>query len=332
MYEDSDWIPIPLAVGELVDGYRLDRFIHTCIPRLSRTVIQRIITRGQVRRREGVLARASARVRHGEVITVFRPAPKERTVPLHYTVLHQDEALLVIEKPAGLPVHPSASYHRHTLTAVMRGRLGAGHGWQMAHRLDRETSGVMVFGRAGGSASDLKRSFAERRVRKEYLALVHGTLSAPMTIDLPLASDPHSKVRVKMGVVAEADGGLWAHTEVAPLSFGSFRDAPVTMVSLRPRTGRQHQLRVHLASVGHAIVGDKLYGLDERWFIDVVEDRRPMEDLDAFLGLSRQALHAATLSVPHPQTGQLRTFTAPWPVELAAIVPWPTRRGAQGAS
>jgi hypothetical protein len=109
-----------------------------------------------------VIWRPAQRLRAGEALIVERPAPREPPVVLDYTELHRDAELLVLDKPAGLPVHPSARYHRHTLTAVLRERLGAGHGWEMAHRLDRETSGVMVFGRHGGSASALKRAFFAR--------------------------------------------------------------------------------------------------------------------------------------------------------------------------
>ena len=318
-----EWIPIPLPVGLAHDGYRVDRFIHARIPRLSRTRIQRFIERGQVRSARGPIERGAHRVRAGEVITLLRPAPREPAVVLDYTVCHEDPALLVVDKPAGLPVHPSATYHRHTLTAVMRERLGAGHGWEMAHRLDRETSGVMVFGRRRGSGSVLKRSFQRREVLKEYLALVHGIVSAPLTIEIPLGSAEGSEIRVKMGERSLADGGQPARTEVEPLSQGSFRGQPVTLVRARPRTGRQHQIRVHLALCGHGVVGDKLYGLPESWFLDVVERGRPLAELDDHLGLWRHALHAWRIELPHPADGRAVSFVAPWPAELAAIVALP---------
>jgi len=209
---EQDWIAIPLAVGLAHDGYRVDRFIHARIPRLSRTRIQRIIELGQVERADGRIERVAQRVRAGEILTLWRPAPPEPPVVLDYAVRHEDAELLVVDKPAGLPVHPSARYHRHTLTAVMRGRLGVDHGWQMAHRLDRETSGVMLFGRAGGSASQLKRSFAQREVEKEYLALVHGELDAATTIDTPLGFAQGSEIRIKMGPRSLDEGGQPAST------------------------------------------------------------------------------------------------------------------------
>ena len=324
---ELEWIPIPLAVGAGHDGYRVDRFIHARIVRLSRTRIQQIIARGQVRDARGPIVRPAHRVRAGEVVTVLRPAPPEPDVVLDYAVRHQDPDLMVLDKPAGLPVHPSARYHRHTLTAVLRGRLGAGHGWEMAHRLDRETSGVMVFGRRGGSGSVLKRSFQRREVDKEYLALVHGKLAAPCTLEIPLGPAQGSEIRVKMGPRTLAEGGLPACTEIEPLALGCFRDEPITLVRARPRTGRQHQIRVHLALAGHGIVGDKLYGIEEAWFLDIVERGRPMSELGEHLGLWRHALHAARIELPHPRDGRRLAFAAPWPDELAAILPLPPELG-----
>lgn len=318
-----EWIPIPLAVGANHDGYRLDRFIHARIVRLSRTRIQAIIERGQVRDARGLICRPAHRVRAGEVVTVLRPAPPEPPVVLDYAVAHQDPDLLVLDKPAGLPVHPSARYHRHTLTAVLRERMGVGHGWEMAHRLDRETSGVMVFGRRGGSGSVLKRCFQRREVDKEYLALVHGRVVSASTIEVPLGAALGSEIRVKMGPRTLAEGGLPACTEVEPLRQGTFRGEPITLVRARPRTGRQHQIRVHLALSGHGVVGDKLYGVEEAWFLDIVEGGRPMAEIGEHLGLWRHALHAARIELPHPKDGRRVSFAAPWPEELAAILAWP---------
>jgi 23S rRNA pseudouridine1911/1915/1917 synthase len=319
----AEWIAIPLPVGDAFAGYRIDRFLKLRIPRLSRTRIQGFIAGGQVHGASGPIARASTRVRAGDPIVLWRPAPQEPPVVMDYAVVHRDPDLLVIDKPAGLPVHPSARYHRHTLTALLRTRLGTAHGWEMAHRLDRETSGVMVFGRRKASASVLKRAFQGRLVAKEYLAIVHGRLAAPMRIEIPLGLATGSKVRVKMGPRALAMGGLPALTEVEPLVEGRFEGDPITLVRLLPHTGRQHQLRVHLAEVGHGILGDKLYGVDERLFIEIVEGGRPMAELEAHLGMRRHALHAARIELPHPNDGRSVSYAAPWPSELAAIVALP---------
>lgn len=317
----EDLLEIPLVVDPARDGFRLDRFLASRIARLSRTRVQAIVDAGRVRRDSGeVLRRASQRVRAGETLVVERPAPREPPVVMEYAEIYRDDGLLVLDKPAGLPVHPSASYHRHTLTQLLRTRLGPGHGWEMAHRLDRETSGVMVFGRRGGSAAALKRSFIAREVEKVYWALVHGCLEEPVRIDMALGPAIGSKIRIKMGPVPEIDGGLAAATRVRPLARGSFRGAPITLVEALPETGRQHQIRVHLAELGYPLVGDKLYGLPEEKFLQVVDGERGLAELGEELGLGRHALHAAALGVPHPLTGERVRFTAPWPADLAAIL------------
>lgn len=316
------FIDIPLEVGPHHDGYRLDRYLSDRFSRLSRNRIHRIIALGRVSDAASgeSLTRKQMRVRAGQTLTIHRPPPDEPDVPMHYGVLHQDEQILVIDKPAGLPVHPSARYLRNTLTAVMTERLGPRHGWEMAHRLDRETSGVMIFGQRGRPARVLKGAFFKRVVTKVYLALAHGRLEEPVDVDVPLGPAHGSRINIKMGARAVEDGGLSASTRFEPLRHGSFRGEPVTLVRALPRTGRTHQIRAHLAHIGHGIVGDKMYGLDEKHFLDVVERGAPMADFEARLGLPRHALHAARLEVPHPEDGRRVAFEAPWPPLLAEIL------------
>lgn len=332
--QTGELIHIPLVVDSARDGFRLDRFLATRIVRLSRTRVQQIVAAGRVRRADTgeVLLRPALRLRAGEALIIERPAPVEPPVVMDYAVLHADEALLVLDKPAGLPVHPSARYHRHTLTQLLRTRLGAGHGWEMAHRLDRETSGVLIFGRHGGSATALKRAFFARAVEKRYWALVTGCIEGHVRIDMPLGPARDSAIRIKMGPREVEDGGLTAVTEVVPLARGTFRGAPITLVECRPETGRQHQIRVHLTQIGHPLLGDKLYGLPEAKFLAIVEREaegqalpptRALAELEAELGLARHALHAASLAFPHPADGRPVRFTAPWPADLAAIMAAP---------
>lgn len=331
---ERPWIEIPFTVEPSLGGYRLDRYLKARIARMSRTRIQTIIGRGQVHR-EGCPdpLRASTRVKAGERLVLRRPAPREPEVVMDYGVIHRDDALLVLDKPAGLPVHPSARYHKHTLTALMRTRLGEGHGWEMAHRLDRETSGLMLFGRkrerpgrgAIASGGVLKRLFQQRRIAKRYHAIVWGRLEQAQRIDIPLGPAKDSLIKIKMGPRSVAEGGLEAVTEVQPLAVGSFQGEAVTVVACDPQTGRQHQIRVHLTAIGHPLVGDKLYGLDEQRFLDVVEGGRPVAELELELGLWRHALHAAAIALPHPVTDAPLRFESPWPRELAEIIAAPAR-------
>ncbi|MEZ4448197.1 MAG: RluA family pseudouridine synthase [Nannocystaceae bacterium] len=328
--EPVEIIEIPLEVDLARQGLRLDRFIVSRIARLSRTRAQAIVGAGKVRRADTGerLLRPSIRVHLGWRLILERPAPREPAVVLDYAELYRDDDLLVLNKPAGLPVHPSASYHRHTLTHLLRTRLGPGHGWELAHRIDRETSGVLVLGRRRGPAGPgsgvaLKRAFLGRQVDKRYWALCFGEVTEAQVIDVPLGPALGSQIRVKMGARALGDGGLASTTVIRPLASGSFRGRPVTLIEAAPRTGRQHQIRVHLALVGHPVVGDKLYGIDEAHFLDVAEGRRSLDDLGDELGLRRHALHARSLRLDHPRSGASMTFTAPWPPELAAIVAGP---------
>ncbi len=320
-----DMIEIPLSVDLGRHGQRLDRFLVHCFGRLSRNRVHKMIGRGSVLCGEtgGVFTKPSRRVRAHQKLLVRRPAPDEPPVTLTYGVVYEDNDLLVIDKPSGLPVHPSARYHHNTLTALMRSRLGSEHGWEMAHRLDRETSGLMLFGRRGGSGPALKKAFSCREIDKEYLAIVHGTFVGSREIRIPLGPALGSKVRIKVGERGSDDGGQAAVSFVEGLGEGSFRGAPISLVRVRPKTGRTHQIRVHMALIGHGVVGDKLYGIDEDRFLDVVERGRPIEALEEELGLGRHALHARRLRFLHPVTGERLEFYAPWPTLLHEVLALP---------
>jgi len=319
------FIEFELEVGPGSEGYRLDRFLAQRFVRMSRTRVHKMLAAGGIRCRSSgePLVKNSLRVRTGQVLVIRRPAPVEPPVLLDYEILHQDEHLLVLDKPGNLPVHPSARYHRNTLTALLRRRLGPKHGWEMAHRLDRETSGVIIFGRRGSSGPALKGSFVRREVDKQYLALVYGRLVDEPSIDIPLGPAAGSQILIKVGRRELDDGGVPARTDVEVLGHGQLRGEPITLVRCRPRTGRTHQIRVHLSLIGHPIVGDKIYALSEQSFLDVVENGRPVAELEAKLGLWRHALHARSLELPHPVSGERVRFEAPWPKELAELLELP---------
>ncbi len=317
-------IKIPLTVDSVCDGFRIDRFLVHRIRRLSRTRVQAIVRAGQLYRRgsDTPERRVGVRVHTGDQFLLVRPAPIEPEVVRTYVELYRDQVLLVLDKPAGLPVHPSARYHLNTLTHLLHTRLGPDHGWELAHRLDRETSGVLLLGRRGrgNSCSVIKQAFFAREVHKTYWAVVHGRLEQSRVIDIPLGPALGSAVRIKMGPRALDDGGVTASTTVRPLAYGEFRAQPITLVHARPHTGRQHQIRVHLAEIGHGIVGDKLYGLDESNFLEVIDGDRPMADLERQLGARRHALHARKLTLLHPESGRPMTFVAPWPRDLSGLI------------
>jgi len=305
-------ISLDFPVPSECAGWRLDHFLKRRIGRLSRTKIQRII-REQISFADGRHARASSAVRAGELIQLRRPAPVEPAVPRTFTILHEDESVLAIDKPAGLPMHTTAKFWRNTLAAVLRERY-PDEPMKIAHRIDRETSGVLLVARTHEAASFLTVAFARRLVAKTYLALVKGAPPDEGVIDLPLALRD-TKSRVMMGP-APAGRGLAAVTRFRVVR----RFAAHALCEAHPETGRQHQIRVHFAAIGHPLVGDKLYGASEELFMRACDEGVTPELLEAFDGLPRHALHAHRLTFPHPRTRVPLTVVSPLAADLVAYM------------
>jgi 23S rRNA pseudouridine1911/1915/1917 synthase len=295
------------VVSAAQHGLRLDKVLVTLAGEFSRSWLQQLIDRGHVQVDGQVQATASRKLRVGQRLQVALVPTAEslafRPEPMALTIVHEDAHLLVIDKPVGLVVHPAPGHWQGTL---LNGLLAHHPGAAalpragIVHRLDKDTSGLMVVAKTLPAMTALVRLIAARDVRRVYLALAHGRIAWPQaSIDAPIGRDPAARLR--MAVVA---GGKPARTDVERLMVvdgpaGGARDA-VTAVRCRLHTGRTHQIRVHLASRGHPLVADVLYG------------GRPL------LGLQRQALHAAELAFAHPQDGQLMVFSAPLPADLAA--------------
>ena len=282
------------------------------IPRLSRTRAQEIV-RSCAYRQDGTRRRPSERVRPGETVLLVRPPFEEPHVPLFFDVLHEDDAMLALDKPSGLPVHPSATYHKNTLTFLLRERFGA-DAPRIAHRLDRETSGLLLCARTPKAERALKGAFENRRVAKCYLAIVRGRI-------------PEDEGRIELPM-APAEEGLHILMETRPAGEGSpavtrfrvvDRNESATLVALAPQSGRQHQLRVHLSALGFPILGDKLYGPEGvQPFLDYIETGMT-DALRHRLGHDRQALHAYELRFDHPSTGVPMRLHAPFPADLDAL-------------
>lgn len=252
-------------------------------------------------------------MRSGETVVLVRPPFAEPSVPLYFDVLYEDDAVVAIDKPPGLPVHPSATYHRNTLTNLLRQRFGD-DAPRIAHRLDRETSGLLICGRTRAAERELKSAFENRRVHKRYLAVVRGAL-------------PHDEGRIELPM-DRAKEGLHLLMEVTPNGEGYpsatryrvvARKEDATLVSLAPESGRQHQLRVHLSALGFPIIGDKLYGPEGfQPFLDYIEGGMT-DELRQRLGHDRQALHAYELELSHPATGEPMRLTAPLADDLISL-------------
>jgi 23S rRNA pseudouridine1911/1915/1917 synthase len=296
-------------------GWRLDAYLAQKLRRLPAERIPALIAE-RLETADGSRAEPGTIVQPGFAFALLKEVEPEPEVPLDFGVVHDDGALLVVDKPAGLPIHPTARYYQHTFTTVARARFPA-YKVDPAHRLDRETSGLLACGTAPEWTRALKRAFADGKVEKGYLALVEGWPAEDrFAVDAPLALTLQSEVRVRMHPHPE---GQPSRTEFEVLGR---RTAPggarIALVACTPRTGRQHQIRAHLHRAGTPIVGDKIYGPDERIFDRFTKRAMTPEDLAA-LRLPRQALHASRLVLPHPRTGERMAFECPLEKDLAAF-------------
>lgn len=307
-----------LVVRDELAGLRLDHFVKTQIERLSRTRIQDVI------REQLTLVGSSRRLKPativvaGEHYVIRREARREPPCPRTFDILHADPRVLIVNKPAGLPVHASAKFYFNTLVRVMRERLPDDQGLQLCHRLDRETSGCVVVARDRDAASHLKRAFETKaRITKQYLAVVHGAppWDDELVLDVPLRlAGPGDATKLTHVRMLPGPGGLDSITRVRV----ERRGADYSLVRCILVTGRQHQIRAHLAHAGYPIVGDKLYAHGDDAFIAYC-DHGLTPELAARFVLPHHALHAAAIAIPHPDGGTV-SVEAPLPADLAALV------------
>jgi len=296
-------------------GARLDAWIARRLPELSRARVQSLMAEGAVRV-DGRGARPSLRLRGGEDVTVVLPdpvaaAPPPEAIPID--VLYEDARLLVLDKPAGLTVHPGAGRLSGTLVNALLHRVrdlsGVGGVLRpgIVHRLDRGTSGLMVVAKDDEAHRALAAQFASRRVEKEYLAVVHG-LPRPRTgtIEAPIGRDPVHRKR--MSVRAPRGREARSSYEVVEALDGA------ALLRVRIHTGRTHQIRVHLASIGHPVAGDATYGGTR------TPSSRRAGAREALAALRRPALHAAVLAFTHPATAERLRFASPLPADLQDLL------------
>jgi 23S rRNA pseudouridine1911/1915/1917 synthase len=311
-------------------GQRLDRFLSDRFPALSRTRLQALIKEGRVALGPATIEDVKYPVKPGDRFLVSVPPPVSATpqgqdIPLN--VVFEDDAVIVIDKPAGLVVHPGAGNADRTLVNALIAHCGAslsGIGGVarpgIVHRLDKDTSGLLVVAKTDQAHRALSEQFAdhgrEGELDRGYLALVWGTPKRPHgTIDAPIGR--HKTSRTKMAVVPVARGGREAVTHYQVIAtFGHGPEPLASLLECRLETGRTHQVRVHLASIGTPLVGDPVYAQGFKSKLG----KLPEPVRDALAGFNRQALHAASLSFVHPQTGTLLEFNSPLPEDFAMIV------------
>jgi 23S rRNA pseudouridine1911/1915/1917 synthase len=332
--------PISITVLPEAAGQRLDQFLTARIPDISRARVQQLLTDKKALV-DGSVSKPSLRLRGGEEITILgdpQPPPLRaiaEDIPLD--IIYEDDDLVVVSKPAGMMVHAGAGAtederNRGTLVNALLHRFGelSEVGGELrpgiVHRLDKETSGLIVVAKNDVTHRKLGQQFSGRQVKKRYVALVHGWLAKDRsTINTPIKRDLVRRIRM----TTRGSGGRAAitHYEVRERiasHFGKF-----SLVDVRIETGRTHQIRVHMSSIGHPVVGDSLYGAPKeqrratalrpastKGMARGASSRPEATQFPAVLSLGRNFLHAAVIEFAHPQSGQPLSFSAPLPPEL----------------
>jgi 23S rRNA pseudouridine1911/1915/1917 synthase len=300
-------------------GNRIDRVIADRVPQLSRSRVKALIEEGRVSVDGQGIVNPSAKVRAGQKIRVDLPPPiDDRPEPqvIDLKVIYEDDQVIVIDKPAGMVVHPAPGNRDLTLVNALLAHCGdslAGIGGVrrpgIVHRLDKDTSGIMVAAKTERAHAALSAAFAAHSIERAYQAVVWG-IPVPREgdIDAPVGRSPAN--RKKMAVVANGKPAFTHYRVIRPLGLAA------SLVECRLRTGRTHQIRVHMTEIGHPLIGDPAYGR----FGPTRRQALGPEGAAAVAGFSRQALHARVLGFDHPLTGERLRFESEFPADLALLV------------
>jgi 23S rRNA pseudouridine1911/1915/1917 synthase len=298
------------GVGLRDRGKRLDQFLLERIPGLSRARIQRAIEE-RVTLSWGVRPRSATPVRPGGQVEIGHTPIVEDVVDVPLPVLARGGGWLAVDKPAGLVVHPVNSVRENSLIRMLRRQEGV-DGLRLAHRLDRETTGVLLVAEDAKTASVLATAFEQGRVHKEYVAVVRGGVEGHEgTIDMPIGEGDRSRVFVRREISKEGERAVtrWQVERRLPTA---------SLLRLFPETGRRHQLRVHLAAVGHPILGDILYGRPDKDYLDLVSGKRDARREEG--GPIRHLLHCARLVFPHPAGAGAIEVVSPLPSDFTEFL------------
>ncbi len=316
----TDNIYTTQIVNKDFKGLRIDKFLTTCFPELSRSQLQKLIKNGNVSCDDDIIPDVSFKVRENDSYQLYLPPPADaepqpENIPLN--VVYEDEDVIVVDKPAGMTVHPAPGAPNGTLVNALLYHCGnslSGVGGVkrpgIVHRIDRFTSGLLVVAKNDAAHQSLSAQFFDHSIERTYFALVYGVPN-PLngTIDKNIARSSFD--RKKMAVVASAGKHAVTHYQTKEV----FKNI-ASLVQCNLETGRTHQIRVHMASIGCNLIGDQVYEKAKKTLIKAISE----EDKKFINSFPRQALHAATLGFVHPRTGQLMHFASPFPEDFLALL------------
>lgn len=302
----TDWVDVPFEVQKPQDGLRVDAYLAKRLRRYSRSAVQKMIDGGQVFL-AGRAVKPATRLAAGQTVIVRYPRQAEPAAPVNrLEVVFEDDWLLAVDKPGMVLSHPTDRIVENAVTTIVK-RQFPGHKLHLVHRLDRETSGVLLLAKDPATARLLTNAFFEREVRKLYIALTAGRFAwTRKTVNAPIDREG-GEIKVRQTVGA----GQSAVTSFERLAAND----SLSLIAARPKTGRLHQIRVHLAHLGHPVLGDKLYTGDGAYYMKAVRRELGARDLAA-LGAPRQMLHARTLELSHPITEKKLRLQAPLPEDF----------------
>lgn len=301
----SEWVEVPFEVQKPQDGQRLDAYLVARLHRYSRASVQKLIDDGRVSV-AGRPVKPATRVAAGQTVVIRYPKQEEPPAATdRLAVLHEDDWLLAVDKPAGVLSHPTDKIVANAVTTILAKQF-PGAKLHLAHRLDRETSGLLLLAKDPHTASLLHAAFLAHRIQKTYAALVSGRVEwERKRVDVPIGEDG-GEIHVRQ----KAGHGQPAVTDFERRAAGK----DVSLLHALPRTGRLHQIRVHAAHVGHPVLGDKLYAGDGALYMKAVRKELKAEELEA----PRQMLHALRLELSHPVMEKPLVIEAPLPDDFRA--------------
>lgn len=309
--QQADWVEVPFEVQKPQDGWRVDAYLAHRLQRYSRSAVQKLIEGSQVSV-DGRVVKSSTRVVDGQTVVVRYPRREEPPPAVErLEVVYEDEHLLAVDKPGQVLSHPTDKIVENSVTTIVR-KQRPELKLHLLHRLDRETSGVLLLAKDPRTARLMTEAFEGRDVKKTYWALAAGRVAwERKTVDAPIARAEGHEIKV----LQKAGAGLPAVTDFTRLAAAE----GVSLVEARPHTGRLHQIRVHLAHAGSPILGDKLYTGDGEYFMKAVRQELTEADLGT-LGAPRQMLHARRLSLAHPVTRRPLSIEAPLPEDFRSCM------------